>query len=79
MGSWFKKFEALIWAATIAFMSLAWIYATFTTKEALAQKEVQITQMVELKHAGVVGILTQMQDTLNKIDERTYQLAKDKK
>lgn len=68
MGGWFKKFEALIWAATLAMASLVFVYTSFATKE-----------YVDVKHAGVISMLQGMKDSLDKIDQRTYDLARERK
>lgn len=64
MGKWFKQFEALIWAATLALASLAFVYTSFATKE-----------YVDQKHESVMDVLHRMDDSLKKIDDRTYELA----
>jgi predicted nucleotidyltransferase len=66
MGKWFKQFEALIWAVTLAVVSLTYVYGSFATKE-----------YVEEKHTSVVETLKHIQETLNKIDQRLYELARD--
>lgn len=67
MGKWFQQFEALIWAASIALISLVYIFQAFATKE-----------YVDAKHENVVNTLIQMQSTLDKIDQRTYEMAKER-
>lgn len=68
MGKWFRQFEALIWAATLAIASLAFMYTSFATKE-----------YVDQKHQSVVGILQDIKTAVEKIDGRTYELAREKK
>ena len=68
MGKWFKQFEALIWAATLALVSLAFVYTSFATKE-----------YVDNKHESVMGVLSEMRESLKKIDDRTYELARGEK
>lgn len=68
MGKWFFQFEKLIWIATLALVSLAFVYSSFATKE-----------YVDVKHDGVVTLLTQIKDSVEKIDQRTYELAKEKR
>lgn len=68
MGGWFKKFEALIWAASLAMASLAFVYTSFATKE-----------YVDTKHAGVVQMLQDIKNSVDKIDQRTYDLARERK
>lgn len=66
--SWFKQFEALIWAATLALTSLGYVYASFATKEYVNQK-----------HDGVMKVLEKIDSAVQKIDDRTYELARGKK
>lgn len=68
MGRWFRQFEALIWAATLALASLAFVYTSFATKE-----------YVDQKHQSVVGILQDIKASVEKIDDRTYELARGKR
>lgn len=68
MGRWLKQFEALIWAASLAVASLTFMYTSFATKE-----------YVDAKHLSVVGILQDIKASIDKIDQRTYDLAKDRK
>ena len=65
MGKWLKQFESLIWAAMLALTSLAFVYQSFATKE-----------YVDVKHNGVLLILEDIRDSVKKIDERTYELAR---
>ena len=64
MSKWFKQFEALIWAATVALASMGYVYASFATKE-----------YVDQKHNSVVQILERIDTAVQKIDDRTYELA----
>lgn len=56
MGKWFKQFEALVWAATIALGALVFVYQAFATKE-----------YVDIKHEGVVNILTEIRQDVREI------------
>lgn len=68
MGKWFKQFEALIWAATVALVSLTYVYTSFATKE-----------YVDQKHEGVMDVLREIRSSVQKIDDRTYELARGKR
>lgn len=57
--SWFHQFESLIWAATLALASLAFVYTTFAT-----------TKYVDTKHEGVLEILHSIQEDVHEI--RTF-------
>jgi hypothetical protein len=63
MGTWFKQFESLIWAASIALCALAYCYDSFATKEYVNQK-----------HDSVMDVLKDLREEVQTIDERTYQL-----
>ena len=67
MGRWFKQFESLIWAATLALASLAFVYQSFATKE-----------YVDVKHQGVMDVLTEIREHVRTIDDRTYELSRRK-
>lgn len=67
MGKWFKQFEVLIWAVSLALASLAFVYQSFATKE-----------YVDTKHSSVMGILEDIKTSVQKIDDRTYELARRK-
>lgn len=56
MGSWFKQFESLIWAVTLALMSLIFMYSSFATKE-----------YVDIKHEGVMELLKDIRDDVREI------------
>lgn len=49
MGKWFRQFEALIWAVSLALASLAFVYQSFATKE-----------YVDVKHEGVMDVLREI-------------------
>lgn len=68
MGKWFKQFEALIWAATLALATMAYTYQSFATKEYVNQK-----------HESVMDVLKDIRGAVQKIDDRTYELAKEKR
>jgi len=59
MGNWFKQFEALIWAATIALACLMFMFQAFATKE-----------YVELKHENVIDILSEIRTDIREIKNR---------
>jgi hypothetical protein len=67
MGRWFKQFEALIWAASLIVASMAYVYASFATKD-----------YVDNKHESVMEILHRIDVSVQKIDDRTYNLAREK-
>lgn len=56
MGSWFKQFEALVWAATIALGALVFVYQAFATKE-----------FVNVKHEGVMDVLKDIRQDVRDI------------
>jgi hypothetical protein len=56
MGNWFKQFEALIWMATIALVSLIFVYQSFATKE-----------YVDIKHEGVIDILKEIREDVREL------------
>lgn len=66
-NGWFKQFEALIWAASLALATLAYTYQSFATKE-----------YVETKHEGVMEILNRVDRAIEKIDQRTYELLQNR-
>lgn len=68
MGKWFRQFEALIWAVTLALASLAFVYTSFATKE-----------YVDQKHQSVVEVLRDIKSSVDKIDDRTYEMARGKR
>ncbi len=68
MGRWFKQFEALIWAATLAVASLAFAYGTFAT-----------TLYVDTKHEGVMDVLNEIRESVRTIDQRTFDIARERK
>lgn len=74
MGKWFVDFQALVWAATIALGALAWTYSSFATKEALNEKDQSLRSYVDQKHNSVLHILERVESTLQRVDERTYEL-----
>jgi hypothetical protein len=67
MGKWFSQFQALIFAASLVASSLLWVYSTFASKE-----------YVEQKHDGVMDVLRDIKTSVEKIDERTYDLARER-
>ena len=68
MGKWFRQFEALIWAASLAIATLAFAYQSFATKEYVNQK-----------HESVMDVLTEIRASVRTIEDRTFQLAKERK
>lgn len=67
MGKWLKDFQALIWAATIAVGLISYAYQSFATKE-----------FVNTKHESVMGVLSEIRESVKTIDDRTYELARRK-
>ena len=65
MGKWFKQFEALIWAATIALACMLFMFQAFATKE-----------YVDIKHEGVMDILREIRTDVREI--RAHQSEKRK-
>lgn len=63
MGKWFKQFEALIWAASIALATLAYTYQSFATKE-----------YVDTKHESVMDVLNRIDANVKLVEQRTYDL-----
>lgn len=61
MGKWFKDFEALVWAATIAVGSMVFIFQAFATKE-----------YVDTKHEGVMEVLKEIREDVREI--RAHQM-----
>ena len=76
MGKWFTQFQALIYAATISIAAILYLITTFATNSALAEKEISMKQYVDQKHESVRGDLDAIKDTLNRIDQRVYEIKK---
>lgn len=64
MGRWFKQFEAIIWAASLALATVAYTYQSFATKE-----------YVETKHESVMDVLNRIDSNVKTVEQRTYELA----
>lgn len=56
MGKWFRQFEAIIWAISLALASLAFVYQSFATKE-----------YVDMKHEGVMDVLKEIRTDVREI------------
>ena len=65
MGKWFKQFEALIWAITIAMGFVVFIFQAFATRD-----------YVDAKHESVVETLRDIKSTLERIDQRTFEISR---
>lgn len=63
MGKWFRQFEALIWAVSLAAATLAYTYQSFATKE-----------YVEMKHESVMDVLNRIDQNVKTIDQRMYDM-----
>ncbi len=75
--NWFKEFEALIWAASLAVATLAFIYTSFATKEYVDSKHANVLAIMETKHQSEINLLQDMKSSIDKIDQRTYDLARE--
>jgi peptidoglycan/LPS O-acetylase OafA/YrhL len=64
----FKRFEPLIWACTTGAMICAWAYTSFATQK-----------YVDAKHESVFSTLERIEKTVERVDQRTYELAKEKR
>lgn len=65
MGSWFRQFEALIWAATLAAASLLFAYQSFATKE-----------YVELRHNSAMDVLQDIKESQREMRSDIKELMK---
>lgn len=76
MGKWYTDFKVIIWAFSLAVVSLSWAYSLFATKEAMAEKEQSMRVYVDQRHSSVEHRLDAIQAVLERVDERVYQLNK---
>lgn len=74
MGKWLNEFKELIWMSSIAVAIVIYLMTTFSTQSALAEKEASIKEYVDEKHESVKSTLTDMKTTLERIDQRVYDL-----
>lgn len=66
--TFFQRFEAIIWIASTALGVCAWGYTTFAT-----------VKYVDSKHDAVIEAIKDMHSTLERIDQRTFELARGNK
>lgn len=70
MGKWFRQFEALIWAASIGIMVVAYAYGAFATKDFVDQK----VELIEAKHESAVSILKEIREDVKQIRGDIYRV-----
>lgn len=64
MGKWIKKFELLIWAATLAGGLIFTTFQTFAT-----------IKYVDEKNQTLLEAIHEVRDGVEMVDERTWELA----
>lgn len=65
------------WAtATAVVFIVAWLFNTFATTGALAEKEKSLTSYVDEKNKGVETSLNDIKAVLDRVDQRVYELNK---
>ena len=83
MEAWFKHFQGYVAFSAIAVGVVLWVFSTFATlteaqaiKEDVGAKEASIRKYVDQRHDEVSRDLNRMQDTLEKLDRRSYEMLK---
>lgn len=63
-----------VWLAGIIAGVMLWLFQTFATLSAVAEKEVSVRTYVDEKHRGVENRLDEQKTILERIDARVYEL-----
>jgi hypothetical protein len=70
----FVKSHWIVACATAS--ALVWIFQTFVTVTAMADKEKAMMAYVDEKHASIATKIDDISDTVKRIDERVYNMNK---
>ena len=62
MGPWYKQFEALIWAASVALGVLIYTIGAFATKEYVNLKHESVTEILHEIREDVRDIKTELRE-----------------
>lgn len=71
-----KKIEFTLWAVSVGVGIMVFVYSTFSTQAALQEKEAAIMDYVDVRHGGVEHRLDKIEEILERIDQRTYELQR---
>lgn len=77
MEKWYTKNQGLIWATGVCIGSIIWIYATFPTKEVLADQMVAARTYVDKIDQNANGRLDRIESALDKLNENTIEILKE--
>lgn len=77
MKTWYDRNQGLIWATSVAVSAVLWVYATFITKEALAEKEASIRTYVDEKHHGVEKSVERIENDVRDIKAVTIETLRE--
>lgn len=63
-----------IWLSSVVAALILWLFQTFATISAVAEKETSLRTYVDEKHRGVENRLDDLKTIMERVDERVYEL-----
>ena len=71
-----KKLKEYLWPITLVVGVLLWLFQTFVTASAMAEKERALRSYVDEKHTSVEHRLDDLKNVLDRVDQRVYEINK---
>ena len=72
------NFKEVIWVVSTVIAVAIYVFSTFATQSALADKESDLKEYVDQKHLSVESRLDKLETVLERVDQRVYELHKRK-
>lgn len=72
----FKIVREHVWVSGLVAGIILWLFQTFATLQAVAERENSLREYVNEKHRGVESRLDDIKSVLDRVDQRVYELKR---